>query len=518
MRKNNGITLISLVITIAVLIILASIATYSGVNVIRQSKLNKFTSEMNIMQTEVNSLYDKYSTGTEEEQNTILNYGEVLDSNASKVFTTSTSGITDSSGYRYYTQATLKELGIDGIEGEFYVNVPKRSVISCEGLEYEGITYYTPEQLPNGVYNVEYEKVQLDEDGYFLKTSTINGEPPNENNPTIPEGFKPVDTATSKWPRILTTKPTQENLNNGLVIEDKSGNQFVWIPVSDINDMAQCSTAGGNCNLELKGNELKCKTHNSTEIVGKLYATTTDESFGTANTTYNPNSSLREPAVVTNSSSGTGTLYDGNSTYLSQLGYSTTSDFLTALKNQYKEMTTSVAKYKGFYVGRYELGLEGDTPVSKNASDNSSTVTTASANNSKTNMWYGLYKKCSEYTVPQTNNSSVTSSMIWGSQYDAMMNWMQDNGIDVKAKDDGTNTIRNSDSSKRTGAQSKDFLNNIYDLFGCHYEWTLEAYSKRYRVLRGGYSGYSYSPSYRYSRYPVYADGTYSSRLTLYIK
>ena len=35
MRKNNGITLISLVITIAVLIILASIATYSGVNVIK---------------------------------------------------------------------------------------------------------------------------------------------------------------------------------------------------------------------------------------------------------------------------------------------------------------------------------------------------------------------------------------------------------------------------------------------------------------------------------------------------
>ena len=115
MRKNNGITLISLVITIAVLAILVSIATYSGVNVIRQAKLDKFTTEMNIMQAEVNSLYDEYTTGTEEEKNTILNYGEVLDSDANKVFTTSTSGITDSSGYRYYTQATLKELDIDGV-------------------------------------------------------------------------------------------------------------------------------------------------------------------------------------------------------------------------------------------------------------------------------------------------------------------------------------------------------------------------------------------------------------------
>ena len=53
---NKGVTLISLVVTIVVLIILASIATYSGVNVIRQSKLDKFTAEMKIMQTEVNNL------------------------------------------------------------------------------------------------------------------------------------------------------------------------------------------------------------------------------------------------------------------------------------------------------------------------------------------------------------------------------------------------------------------------------------------------------------------------------
>ena len=69
MKQNKGITLVSLVVTIGVLIILASIATHSGVNVIRQSKLNKFTIEMGIMQTEINNLYDRYSNGTEEEKN-----------------------------------------------------------------------------------------------------------------------------------------------------------------------------------------------------------------------------------------------------------------------------------------------------------------------------------------------------------------------------------------------------------------------------------------------------------------
>ena len=180
--------------------------------------------------------------------------------------------------------------------------------------------------------------------------------------------------------------------------------------------MAQCSTAGGSCKLKLEGNELKCTTHNSTEIVGKLYATATGENqFGKVNTSYNPNSGLREPAVVTNSSSGTGTSYDGDTNNLSIIKENyATEEFLKDLKTQYKEMETRVEKYKGFYVGRYELGLEGDTPVSKNASENSSTVTTASADSSSLKNWYGLYKKCSEYKVPEINDSSVTSTMIWG--------------------------------------------------------------------------------------------------------
>ena len=126
-EDKKGITLVSLVVTIAVLIILASIATYSGVNVIRQSKLNRFTTEMKIMQTEINSLYDKYSNGTEEEKANILNYGKSLDSEA------------------------------ENVEEEFYVNVEKRSVVSRLGIEYEGEKYYTLAQLPNGLYNVEYE-------------------------------------------------------------------------------------------------------------------------------------------------------------------------------------------------------------------------------------------------------------------------------------------------------------------------------------------------------------------------
>ena len=153
LKSKKGITLVSLVITVTVLIILASIATYSGVNVIKQSKLNKFTAEMKIMQTEVNNLYDRYSNG----ETSVLEIGKELDSEANNVFTESNSGITDSSGYKYYDKATIESLGIEGVKEEFYVNVEKRSVISKLGFEYEGEKYYTLAQLQNGLYNVEYE-------------------------------------------------------------------------------------------------------------------------------------------------------------------------------------------------------------------------------------------------------------------------------------------------------------------------------------------------------------------------
>ena len=229
-KRNKGITLISLIVTIIILSILSTIAIYSGNEIIRQAKLNKFTAELKIMQTEINSLYDRYSSGETE----VLNYGEDLDSQANYVFSNLDSEIENRDEYRYYNQYTIEnQLGLEQIEGEFYVNVKKRSVISREGLEYEGKVYYTLNQLPNGMYNVEYEKIRLDQDGYFLKTTTINKEVPSANNPTIPAGFKPVDTDKAKWD-TESSEPTQIDVNEGLVIEDKEGNQFVWIPVETV--------------------------------------------------------------------------------------------------------------------------------------------------------------------------------------------------------------------------------------------------------------------------------------------
>ena len=159
MKNKRGITLITLVITITVLVILASIATYSGISVVNSSKFTAFTTELKIMQTQVNSIYEEDKT---------MEIGDIITGNteeqANKVFAElaqdPTTGITDEAGYRYWNKELIKQLGINGVEQDFFVNLQKRSIVSYEGLNYDGKTYYTLSQIPNSLYNVEHKENQ----------------------------------------------------------------------------------------------------------------------------------------------------------------------------------------------------------------------------------------------------------------------------------------------------------------------------------------------------------------------
>ena len=290
---------------------------------------------------------------------------------------------------------------------------------------------------------------KVDEEGFFEKTSTINGEAPSANNPSIPAGYKPVNTNTSNWGNG-TSAPTSENVNNGLVIQDKAGNQFVWIPVE--TPVAEEEQDGDtNKAMAVKVEE---------NYRGLLYTFNSDNTStvkdGCTTTNFENNSGYREPALVS----------------------SDNSNGVTDLQSEYDKMITSVSKYYGFYIGRYELGLDtenANAPTSQKE-DGENGVETADAGSSSLKDWYGLYNKCKEY-APEGETKSVVSSMTWGSQYDAMMNWMQKNGINVTATGN-----RNTDTA--TGTSETDLLKNIYDLYGCHCEWILEASSAGIRVGR----------------------------------
>ena len=140
------------------------------------------------------------------------------------------------------------------------------------------------------------------------------------------------------------------------------------------------------------------------------------------------------------------------------------------------------------------------------------------ANNQATNRWYGLYSISKTYTVAE---NSVQSSMIWGSQYDAMLNWVKNGNSADKDKITTQGIGNNSSGSVTTtgnATYSNDSINNIRDLGGNLYEWTLEARATNSRVLRGGNYTHSYSPGCRDRDNPDDTNGDNGSRLTLYIK
>ena len=462
--KEKGITLIALVITIIVLLILAgvSIAMLTGDNGILTQAQNskKETERANIIEQVRLDILEKQ---TEKEGENITS-GE-LEEILKKYFSNEEQNLKDIIAGTSTDKLISKEDETIKIDlSEIY-----------NGDITDGTTPTPPETGPS-----------KDENGYFEETSTIDGSEPSANNPTIPEGFKPIDTETSSWEDV------EENVNNGLVIQDKVGNEFVWIPVATA---VSSSEAEGTTNkamaIEKDGN-----------YRGLLYdfdASGSEVRSGCTTTT----SSNREPAFLTDSTYG-----DNSTSNADAEGQKIVTE--TGLQNEYNNMIESVKIYHGFYVGRYELGLDGsNNPTSRKAKEGE--VTTADATNSNTKKWYGLYSKSKEY-AKESDNKSTVSSMIWGSQYDAMLNWMQANGEIVNQ-----NNSLKTNKSYNTGSEANDLIKNVFDLYGCHYEWTLEADDSLYRVIRGGISGYHNVPSLRDDGAPTASSSYGSTRLTLYV-
>ena len=245
-----------------------------------------------------------------------------------------------------------------------------------------------------------------------------------------------------------------------------------------------------------------------------------ENDWGTVNETYDE-TGVREPSIVTGNN--TGTQFDAQ--YYSNAGFSSLSDMENGLKNEYKEMATSVAKYKGFYIGRYESSL---TTATESTAGNGGTIQSkrgvlpTAANNSATNMWYGLYKIQKEYSSTEMLlNSNVNSSMIWGSQWDEMLHWIEkgndSNRIQLKTICNGGNTLNT------TGNKNYDIdrLNNIYDLNGNLFEATMTARNPQNRILRGGsyfYNEYRYTAKFIGVVTASSNASSVSSRLTLYLK
>ena len=468
LKRTKGITLIALVITIIVLLILAgvTIATLTGDNGILTKAQNAKTQNDKATAKEKVDLAIAASL----DETGKINLGQ-LKTNLNNI-----DGINPKVGDITDSRFPLK-VTVDGVEvtiekdsnGKYSTSVGESTGSSGGGQEEEQISDHSEVVVPT-----------------ITATGNLANKPNikevRQGNIPIPQGYNYI-----KGDKI-----------GGAVITDaatgveKTGNEFVWVPVDTLSNMA-VPTSGTDAN-------------ENTNYRGVLYNWYTDVTGNTAYDWSADSTGNIEPANLSSS-------YDSTSTNSSWTS--------TLYQEEYNKMIKSVSQYGGFYVGRYEMSLNSET---KNA-ESKYGATSANASDTDTNQWYGLYNRAKTY-APENASQKVVSSMIWGSQYDAMLKWMKGNKINVTSSSPtdlsiGTtskNTTRVTGGANNGQTVSKDKLSNIYDLLGNSYEWTQEAHRTIYRDYRGGSYGYSDAPSTRSSCDPTVTSSYHGSRLTLYIK
>ncbi len=285
-----------------------------------------------------------------------------------------------------------------------------------------------------------------------------------------------TNVAVNDTKKDYTTAPTIPNgfehvkgteVATGYVIRNSiDGNEFVWVPVEDISDFVR---EEGYCYGELQ-----------------TYVKLSNGTIG------NASEPLNYDEVTANSSE----------------------------TEEYNAMKTSVEKYKGFYIGRYETSNNGSGVAQSKA--NQEPWTSIKWGNSMTDLNGGAVEKArAVYPVQNAiKDKDAVSTLVYGVQWDATVRFIKTNYPEIE-KDSKEYGNYDTFSIINTGSNESYKLNNIYDMAGNCYEWTMEAAGSGGRVGRGGFFynlGTDHPVSYRSYNLPTFGNDNSSFRLALYIK
>ena len=269
----------------------------------------------------------------------------------------------------------------------------------------------------------------------------------------IPEGYYYVGGTKAKG-LVISDNVADKELDKGKenVRRDLAGNQWVWVPVETPSSLYTTVTEG----VALSGStEIKTTKYTNTIISGKTRGLPGSTSY-------------REPDLILGSA---GTSYDYAN--YAKAGFSSLANMAETMVSDYEEMIASIEKYKGFYIGRYELTANGEK-----------TGTTQTYIN-----WYKLYANCKKWAK---EGSKVKTRMIWGLQWDATCNWLTNSDTGYSITNSSTwgnysnNTADGHGSKQNTGYSESWKANNIYDFAGNCHEFTQEANFTDGRTFRGG--------------------------------
>lgn len=209
--SEKGITLLSLVITIIVLIIITGITISASTDSIKSAKRTAFITELEMIQEKVNTIYEKRKLNEED-----ITYYNSLGQDISKVGASKLTQIlkgTSSDGYLYFSKEDLKKLDLDNISQDVIINFNTRDVISITGIEIDGNTYYKLLDIPN------YAGQKID---YIDK------------NTEAPEFDVEVNKMASSWQIVMKNIKYNSNVARG-TLSYKLNDSNNWIIVGEKN-------------------------------------------------------------------------------------------------------------------------------------------------------------------------------------------------------------------------------------------------------------------------------------------
>ena len=323
----------------------------------------------------------------------------------------------------------------------------------------------------------------------------------------------------------------ENDANKGIVIKDKNNNEWVWVEVPK-------TTVFSDLTIDTTGTLTE---QNYTDIKNKLI---------TYATTYRKGSASQSCAWIDEWYNGCGMTSD---------------EYTTA----YQKMLKSVYTYGGFWIGRYEAGIEGSIDDVSKARASHSTVaigTSLKAISQKDAIPYN-YVYCSEAQALASEmapDSNCTSSLMFGIQWDLVCKFLEVKGglttTDINSNSaswgnyenakienitsgkyaiyDGSilgawTKISSSYTKQDSGNNCKALLStgisdytkkmNIYDFAGNEWEWTLEhaISDSNYPCARRGGNyhdkGSNIPVSNRSYDYTIIANSNFGFRTTFYV-
>ena len=297
----------------------------------------------------------------------------------------------------------------------------------------------------------------------------------------IPTGFYYVGGTKASGIVISDNKNDKNKYRNQKVVgTDLLGNQYVWIPCTTDSSSSDLQYARTEWGVEVDGAD------NSRAIKDELTLTDSSVTYSDADTANGINADVSKEIVA-----------------------------------QIKAEKTSVAKYGGYYIGRYEVGKNGDTAVVKYNQTPYASITWSTA--------YGLAKKI-------ITNSEATSYLCSSYAWDTAVNFIQNNSTAKNyatsiegfngnwnpqaVKDPSGNVIKPAGTSQQLNTGLTTQFCNIFDMGGNEAEFTTELNpgTSETVVVRGGNYDDDVPAGYRWDRISgdAYIHGGF--RATLFLK